>query len=133
MARDRNSCLFCRIADHDSPSRLVYEDHEVVAFEDINPRAPLHILIVPKKHIESTAELAPEDGALIGKIHLVAKKLAEDAGIAEKGYRLVCNCGVDGGQEIPHLHVHLLGGRFLGPYTFPLNSDPFPLSDADDE
>lgn len=115
----RSECLFCRIADQDIKSPLLYEDEDVVAFRDINPRAPLHILIIPRKHIPSLAELTPEDGFLVGKIALAAAQLAREEGVAEGGYRLVSNCRADGGQEVPHLHFHLLAGCFLGPYVDP--------------
>ena len=133
MVKDRDNCLFCRIADHTVNSQLLYEDDLAAAFLDINPRAPQHVLIIPKKHIPSLAELKPEDAALMGHLVSIASRIAAEQGLAEKGYRLVCNCGEDGGQEIPHLHFHLLGGRFLGPYTFPLESDNFNLADMEDE
>ena len=114
---DRKDCIFCRIADGDIPSALLYEDEDVAAFRDLNPQAPVHILIIPKKHIASVAELSAEDAPLMGKLCLVAKTLAEKEGIAESGYRLIANSRGDSGQEVPHLHFHLIGGRFLGPFT----------------
>jgi len=90
---------------------MVYQDDEFIAFKEIHPQAPTHILIIPKKHIVSIAELADEDVPLIGRIMAVAKKVAKDEGVSEKGYRLVINTGPDGGQTIMHIHVHLLGGR----------------------
>lgn len=112
---DRKDCVFCRIADRDIPSPLLYEDEDIVAFKDLNPQAPVHILIIPRKHLPSLAEMEPGDQALLGKMALVAKKLAEENGISENGYRLICNCRADSGQEVPHIHFHLLGGENLGP------------------
>ena len=110
---DRKDCIFCRIADQDVPTPLLYEDDQVCAFRDLNPKAPVHILIIPKKHIASLAELEDEDLELMGRIAKVARDLAEQEGIAERGYRLLTNCRAEGGQEVPHLHFHLLGGRQL--------------------
>ena len=109
-----NDCIFCKIVNGEIPSTKVYEDEDVYAFEDINPMAKVHILIIPKKHIATTADLEPEDAALIGKIFLVAKKIAEEKGMAEDGYRIVNNCKYFGGQEVFHIHFHLLGGEKLG-------------------
>ena len=109
-----SDCIFCKIIDHEIPSAIVYEDDEVLAFEDINPLAKIHILLIPKKHIATTADLREEDAAIIGKIYLVAKKIAEEKGMAEDGYRIVNNCKFFGGQEVFHLHFHLLGGEKLG-------------------
>ncbi|MBI2852893.1 MAG: histidine triad nucleotide-binding protein [Chloroflexi bacterium] len=111
---ERDECIFCRIADGKVKSDLLHQDSEVIAFRDINPLAPLHLLIVPRKHIPSLVELEAEDSSLIGAMVNVANWLAKDAGVAEKGYRLVINCGPEGGQGVPHLHMHLLGGRQLG-------------------
>lgn len=111
----RKTCVFCRIADHDIPSNLLYEDDAVAAFPDLKPQAPVHILIIPKKHIASLAELEAGDQELAAHLLFVAQRLAEQAGVADSGYRLICNCRADSGQEVPHLHFHLLGGRFLGP------------------
>lgn len=104
-------CTFCRIIAHEMEGELVYEDDEVVAFHDINPQAPVHVLIVPRKHIASLNDLAPEDVHLIGKMVLVAKKVAEKTGIMADGYRLIWNTGENAGQWIYHIHIHLLGGR----------------------
>lgn len=109
-----SDCIFCKICDHEIPAAIVYEDDELIAFNDIHPLAKVHILIIPKKHIATTADLAEADTALIGKIHLVAKKIAEDLGMAEDGYRIVNNCKGNGGQEVFHIHFHLLGGEKLG-------------------
>jgi histidine triad (HIT) family protein len=105
------NCLFCKIAAKEIPSDLVYEDKEVVAFRDINPVATTHILIIPRKHIASTNDLDESHAELVGKMHLVAKKLAALEKIGEPGYRLVLNCGPHGGQAVFHVHLHLIGGR----------------------
>ena len=105
-------CIFCKIIKGEIPSNKVYEDDEIVAFNDINPMAPVHILVIPKKHIESANEIKEEDELLIGKIFTVIKKLAKENNL-DNGYRVVNNCGEDGGQAVKHLHFHLLGGRKL--------------------
>ena len=107
-----DDCIFCKIIKGEIPSNKVYEDDEILAFKDINPMAPVHILVIPKKHIESVNEIEKEDEILIGKIFTVIKKLAEENGL-DNGYRIVNNCGEDGGQAVKHLHFHLLGGRKL--------------------
>ena len=94
--------------------QAVYEDEEILAFKDINPLAPVHIILIPKKHIADATQLKSEDAGLIGRIHLVAVKIAKESGIEENGFRLVNNCKADGGQEVFHLHFHLLGGQKLG-------------------
>lgn len=106
-------CLFCKIVAGEIPATFVHQDDEVVAFRDIQPQAPTHILIVPRRHIESVAELAAEDAALGGHLLLAAGQIARSAGVAESGYRLVTNSGAEGGQSVLHLHLHLLGGRQL--------------------
>ena len=108
------SCIFCRIANGEIQSNLIYQDETAVAFPDINPKAPVHLLIIPRKHIESVADLAGDEEKLMGHLVLVANKLAQDQGISESGYRLVINCGPHGGQMVAHLHIHLLGGRQMG-------------------
>ena len=108
-------CLFCKIIKGEVPSNKVYEDEECLAFHDINPAAPIHILVIPKKHIKSVAELEKEDEALMGKLFTVINKIAEQEGFKEDGYRIINNCGKNGGQEVMHLHFHILGGRELGP------------------
>lgn len=107
-------CIFCGIVNNDIPSKKVYEDDKVVAFEDINPAAPVHIVIVPRKHISSLMDINDEDANLIGHIFMIAKKIAIEKNISENGFRIVCNCGEDGGQTVKHLHFHLLGGRSFG-------------------
>lgn len=106
-------CLFCKIIAGDIPSAKVYEDDKVYAFRDIEPQAPVHILIIPKMHIASANELTEENASIVGHIFAVAAKIAKDEGIAEGGYRIVNNCGEDGGQTVKHLHFHMLGGRSL--------------------
>jgi len=102
------------IRDKKIPSEMVYEDEHVIAFKDINPVAPVHVLIVPRQHIPSIQDITEENGDILVKIHLAAKKVAELMGIAEKGYRLINNCGEDAGQTVKHLHYHLIGGVSLG-------------------
>jgi len=104
-------CIFCKIASKEIAATVVYEDDDILAFRDINPVAPSHILIIPKKHIPTINDLSPEDQSLLGKMILVAKQIAEEEGISKSGYRLVLNCEKDGGQEVFHIHLHLIGGR----------------------
>lgn len=106
-------CIFCQIASGKIPGDIVYQDKEILAFRDINPKAPVHILIIPKKHIASLGQMKASDTALVGRMVAIANKLAGGEGVAEKGYRLTINCGKEGGQLVPHLHMHLLGGRQL--------------------
>jgi histidine triad (HIT) family protein len=106
-------CLFCGIVAGEIDSDIVYQDKDFLAFRDINPQAPTHIVIIPKAHIASVAELTEKQQGLIGGFIIVAKKLAEQEGVAKGGYRLAINCGPDGGQVVPHLHLHLLGGKKL--------------------
>ena len=103
------SCLFCRIARGEVPSRKAYEDDEVLAFHDINPAAPVHLLVVPKVHVDSLMTAGPEHEALLGKLIALAPRLAKDQG-CDNGFRVVINNGPDGGQEVYHLHIHILGG-----------------------
>ncbi|WEK53063.1 MAG: histidine triad nucleotide-binding protein [Candidatus Cohnella colombiensis] len=108
-------CLFCKIVEGTIPSRKVYEDDRVVAFHDIQPQAPVHMLVIPKKHIASMNDAADDDAQLLGYCLLVAKKIAKEAGLEEKGYRIVNNCGPDSGQIVFHIHLHVLGGEKLAP------------------
>jgi histidine triad (HIT) family protein len=105
------TCLFCKIIAREIPSDTVHEDELVLAFNDINPVAPVHQLIVPKRHVGSAAELTAADAELLGRLFEVAAELARTAGVTDGGYRLVSNVGPDAGQSVPHLHVHLIGGR----------------------
>jgi histidine triad (HIT) family protein len=104
------NCLFCKIAAKQIPAKIVYEDPDLFAFEDINPQAPTHILICPRKHFKSLAQAAPEDQAILGKLQLVAAQLARERNLLD-GYRTVVNSGEGAGQTVFHLHLHLLGGR----------------------
>lgn len=109
-------CLFCKIAKKEIPAQIVFENKDVVAFKDIAPQAPVHILIISKKHIPSMNDIAVQDAALLGQIQCLAKELAVKENISGDGYRLVLNCGRNGGQAVGHLHYHLLGGRkFIWP------------------
>ena len=107
------SCIFCQIVAGKVPGEILYQDEEVIAFRDINPQSPIHLIIIPKRHIPSLAHLFEAESSLIGDMVNVANQLARREGISESGYRLVINCGEQGGQLVPHLHMHLLGGRRL--------------------
>ena len=106
-----DSCIFCKIVSEEVKAEIVYRDEQVTAFRDIHPAAPTHILIVPNRHIESVGALEAEDEQLMGHLFTVARKLAEEERIAKGGYRLITNSGVNGGQTVFHLHVHLIGGQ----------------------
>ncbi|WP_040211355.1 histidine triad nucleotide-binding protein [Clostridium polynesiense] len=106
-----NDCIFCKIVEGDIPSKKIYEDDKVLAFQDIKPEAPVHVLIIPKAHIESVNNINEENSEIIGHIFLVINKLAKTLEIEKDGYRVVNNCGVNGGQTVPHLHFHLFGGK----------------------
>ena len=108
-----SECLFCKIVARAIPAALVYEDDVVVAFDDINPQAPTHTLVIPRKHVASMAELQDSDVALLGRLMSAGNTIAKQKGIADTGYRLVVNTGVHGGQSVFHLHLHVLGGRHL--------------------
>ncbi|MFS1513530.1 histidine triad nucleotide-binding protein [Chengkuizengella sp. SCS-71B] len=108
------SCIFCKIVEGELPSKKVFENELILAFHDIQPEAPVHILFIPKKHIPSMNEITPEDVEAISEIHLAIKKVAKELNVDESGYRIVNNCGQNGGQLVPHLHYHLLGGERLG-------------------
>ncbi len=105
-------CVFCKIANGEIPSKKAYEDETVLAFYDLDPQAPVHILIIPKQHIQSVEEITPENSAVVGHIFEVAAKLAKENHL-DGGFRVVSNVGKDGGQSVPHLHFHLLGGRSM--------------------
>lgn len=107
-------CIFCKIINRELPGDIVYEDDEIIAFRDIHPAAPIHVLVIPKKHISSLVDLEPEDEKVIGRIYSVINKIAGQEGILDKGYRVIVNCGEDGGQVVKHIHFHLLGGRKMG-------------------
>jgi histidine triad (HIT) family protein len=109
-----DSCIFCKILRGEIPARITYEDDHVIAIEDLNPQAPHHLLIIPRKHVRTTLDLTTADNELVGHIFQVAGKLAHDMGFAEDGFRVVNNCNEGAGQSVWHLHFHLLGGRELG-------------------
>jgi len=109
-----SDCLFCKIVSREIPSEIVFEDDQVLAFKDLYPLAPVHLLIIPKKHLAGLQEIGPLEEELMGHLLLVAKQLAVEFQIAESGYRVVTNIGSDGGQVVKHLHFHLLGGKTLG-------------------
>lgn len=106
-----SDCLFCQMVRREITPDVVYENDDVLAFRDINPQAPTHILVIPKKHIVSLNDLSDDDAPLLGKMYLAAQHIAAEAGIAEAGYRTLVNCGDEGGQSVFHVHLHLLGGR----------------------
>jgi histidine triad (HIT) family protein len=106
-------CIFCRIIAGEIPSDVVYQDGDFFAFRDVNPQAPVHILLVPKKHIKSIADVKPDEVELLGRMLAIVTKVAEKAGVAESGYRLALNYGADANLVVPHLHMHIVGGRKL--------------------
>lgn len=106
-----DDCIFCKLANGEIPTEFVFESENVVAFNDANPVAPVHVLIIPKKHLGSVNDLADNEASLIQEMTFAARNIAESFGIKDKGYRLVINTGLDGGQEVEHLHMHLIGGR----------------------
>jgi histidine triad (HIT) family protein len=112
-SKNKTDCVFCKIASGEIPSNILYRDDDVFAFPDINPLTPVHILVLPVKHIASLAEMTDADVPLFGKMVRVANKLAKEHGIFKSGYRLTVNSGADAGQLVPHLHIHLMGGRHL--------------------
>lgn len=106
-----DDCIFCKIVAGDIPADIVYQDETVLAFRDLNPQAPTHALVIPRKHIATLNDLSPDDAELIGRMHLAARTVAEQDGIAESGYRTVFNCNEGAGQTVFHVHLHVLGGR----------------------
>ena len=108
-----DDCIFCKIIKKQIPCELLYEDESVIGFKDISPEAPVHIVIIPKVHISNLNFLSEDSANIIGHIFIVAKKIAEDLGVSETGYRVVSNCGKHGGQTVQHIHFHLLAGRML--------------------
>ncbi len=107
-------CIFCKIANKELASDIVYEDEQAVAFRDINPQAPVHVLVIPRKHVAGIKSATADDEAIVGHCVLLARSIAQQEGLAERGYRIVINSGADAGESVPHLHVHVLGGRQLG-------------------
>ena len=108
------SCLFCQIVEKKVPAKVAFEDDQVLAFHDIRPQAPVHVLVIPRKHITSLLDLTPADDALVGALVRRARELAREMGLADRGFRLVFNAGDDAGYSVYHIHLHLLGGRALG-------------------
>lgn len=108
-----DDCLFCKIASGEIPADIVHQNDDVVAFRDINPQAPTHVLIIPRKHIATINDLSEADASIVDKLFLVARDIAVAEGIADEGYRTVMNCNSAGGQSVYHIHLHLLGGRML--------------------
>ena len=106
-------CIFCRIAAGEIPAKIVHQDEDTVAFRDINPRAPTHVLVIPRRHVASVNVLEPGDAALVGKLFLAAREIARSEGVDASGYRMVVNAGPDAGQSVDHIHLHVLGGRGL--------------------
>jgi histidine triad (HIT) family protein len=109
-----DDCLFCRIAAGTIPARTVFSDEQVMAFDDIHPQAPVHVLVIPRRHVADLNDTEGADHALMGRLLDVARRIAGERGLAEKGFRVVTNTGPDGGQTVSHLHLHVLGGRPLG-------------------
>ena len=108
-----SNCLFCRIIEKKVPAKIVFEDALCLAFEDVNPQAPVHTLVIPKKHLPTLLDLKEEDESLMGHLIGIANKIAKDKGIAERGFRLVTNCNPESGQTVYHIHLHVLGGRIM--------------------
>jgi histidine triad (HIT) family protein len=114
MGDTDDECLFCRIVARRSPAEIEYEDDVVLAFRDIYPKAPIHCLIVPKRHVASIMAMEPDDAEVLGRCLLAARRIGERRGLSERGYRLTVNCGPEGGQQVYHVHVHFLAGRRSG-------------------
>lgn len=108
-----SDCIFCKIINKEIPSKMVYEDDNIIAFEDINKIAPVHVLVVPKEHIESILDINQQNAQIITNIHLAINQIAKKQGVAESGFRIINNCGKDADQTVKHLHYHILGGRHL--------------------
>jgi len=106
-------CIFCKIAAKQLPAKILYEDEYAIAFEDIHPKAPVHTLVIPKKHISTNLAIEATDNMLIGHLFQIANQIAKDKGIADRGFRLVMNCNADSGQTVFHIHLHILGGRLM--------------------
>jgi histidine triad (HIT) family protein len=109
-----SDCLFCRIIQGSIPAKIVYQDEHTLAFDDINPQAPVHALVISKQHVPSVHDLEESDQALLGRLLITCNKVAKDKGLSDRGFRLVVNTGKDGGQTVSHVHFHILGGRHLG-------------------
>ena len=113
MAESNSDCLFCKILAGDIPADIIYESDTAIAFRDINPKAPTHVLIIPRKHISTINEITADDQAIVGSLYLAAQDIAAAEGFADEGYRVVMNCNEAAGQTVFHIHLHLLGGRVL--------------------
>jgi histidine triad (HIT) family protein len=111
---EMGGCLFCRIVAREVPAKIVHEDADTVAFEDVNPQGPLHVLVIPRKHIATANDIGPEDEALVGKLFRVGAAIAKERGVAETGWRAVMNTNRDVGQSVFHIHLHVVGGRRMG-------------------
>lgn len=109
-----SDCLFCKIVNKHIPAKIVHEDDQTLAFDDISPQAPVHTLVIPKKHVEAVKDCGPQDQALLGQLLQTCAKIAKQKGLAESGYRIITNTGRDGGQSVFHLHLHVMGGRHMG-------------------
>lgn len=109
----QETCIFCRVANGSIPARIAHEDDQTIAFHDIDPRAPVHVLIIPREHISAVDQLREENVPVMGELFMVARRLARELGVADSGYRMVVNNGRDAGQSVDHVHMHLLGGRPL--------------------
>lgn len=109
-----DDCIFCKIAKKEIPARVVFENERLIAFHDLFPQAPVHLLLIPKAHYNTLNHVGPEDSTLLGELMSAAAQLAKEQGMADSGYRVVMNCNADGGQSVYHIHLHLLGGRHLG-------------------
>ena len=107
-------CLFCKMVEGEIEPDVVYQDDEVLAFRDLSPQAPTHVLVIPKQHIATVNDFTPEQAELIGKLYLAAQRIAAEENLAERGYRIVLNCNAEAGQSVFHVHLHLLGGRPMG-------------------
>ena len=114
MSKEKSDCLFCKILAGDIPADIVYESDTAIAFRDINPQAPTHVLIIPRKHIATINDIESTDQAIVGSLYSVAREIATAEGIADEGYRAVMNCNAAAGQTVFHIHLHLLGGREMG-------------------
>ncbi len=109
-----SDCLFCKMVSGEIKPDIVYEDNAVIAFRDVNPQAPVHVLVIPREHISTLNELQPEHSELVGKLFQAARQVAQQEGISDRGYRTVMNCNAEAGQTVFHIHLHLLGGRVMG-------------------
>ena len=107
------TCIFCKIAEGQIPAEVVYEDDQVLAFRDLNPQAPLHVLVIPRRHISTINDLGPGDAELVGRMYLAAQKVANETGFSTRGYRTVMNCNSEAGQSVYHIHLHVLAGRAM--------------------